>query len=78
MQLMTDLRSKQVRYILFMILMNQMQPLLGMKFEQLKECMINYGVANGYQLWYRNVAILCGRNVKEGRCSSQKGKQAEG
>ncbi|GJW40334.1 hypothetical protein Tco_0066179 [Tanacetum coccineum] len=48
--------------------------------KQLKECMINYRVANGYQLWYRRndyriIAVLYGRNVKEGRCSSQKGKQ---
>ncbi|GJU64166.1 hypothetical protein Tco_1246001 [Tanacetum coccineum] len=52
----------------------------GEHLEHLKECMINYGVANGYRLWYRrndyrNIAVLCGRNVKEGRCSSQKGKQ---
>ncbi|PWA79084.1 hypothetical protein CTI12_AA209650 [Artemisia annua] len=54
---------------------DQMIPLLGMKFEhpdQLKECLINYGVKHGYQLWfkrndYRNVAVLCGRNVEEGR-----------
>ncbi|GJW25258.1 hypothetical protein Tco_0039069 [Tanacetum coccineum] len=64
---------------------NQMKPVLGMKFEhpyQLKECMINNGVANGYQLWYRrndyrSIAVLCGRDVKKGRCSGQKGKQKE-
>nr|GEV80701.1 RNA-directed DNA polymerase, eukaryota, reverse transcriptase zinc-binding domain protein [Tanacetum cinerariifolium] len=62
---------------------NEMASLLGMKFEhpdQLKDCLINYGVANGYQLWYRrndyrNILVLCGKNIKEGRCSSQKGKQ---
>ncbi|GJW38904.1 RNA-directed DNA polymerase, eukaryota, reverse transcriptase zinc-binding domain protein [Tanacetum coccineum] len=62
---------------------NEMAPLLGMKFEhpnQLKDCLINYGVANGYQLWYRkndyrHISVLCGKNEKEGRCSSQKGKQ---
>ncbi|GKD56767.1 hypothetical protein Tco_1290154, partial [Tanacetum coccineum] len=62
---------------------NEMAPLLGMKFEhpdQLKDCLINYRVANGYQLWYRrndyrNISVLCGKNVKGGRCSSQKGKQ---
>ncbi|GJZ39851.1 splicing factor [Tanacetum coccineum] len=62
---------------------NEMEPLLGMKFEhpdQLKDCLINYGVTNGYQLWYRrndyrNISILCGKNMKEGRCASQKGKQ---
>ncbi|GKA75691.1 hypothetical protein Tco_0782069, partial [Tanacetum coccineum] len=54
---------------------NEMAPLLGMKFEhphQLKDCLINYGVANGYQLWYRrndyrNISVMCGKNVKEGR-----------
>ncbi|GJR14258.1 hypothetical protein Tco_0796910 [Tanacetum coccineum] len=62
---------------------NEMAPLLGMKFEhpdQLKDCLINYRVANGYQLWYRrndyrNISVMCGKNMKEGRCSSQKGKQ---
>ncbi|GJR44191.1 hypothetical protein Tco_1312294 [Tanacetum coccineum] len=62
---------------------NEMAQLLGMKFEhpdQLKEYLINYRVANGYQLWYRrndyrNISVLCGKNVKEGRCASQKGKQ---
>ncbi|GJT11325.1 hypothetical protein Tco_0858367 [Tanacetum coccineum] len=62
---------------------NEMAPLLGMKFEhpdQLKDCLINYGVANGYQLWYkrndyRHISVQCGKNVKECRCSSQKGKQ---
>ncbi|GJZ18222.1 splicing factor [Tanacetum coccineum] len=62
---------------------NEMAPILGMKFEhpdQLKDCLINYGVANRYQLWYRrndyrHISVLCGKNVKEGRCSSQKGKQ---
>ncbi|GJT81344.1 hypothetical protein Tco_1055686 [Tanacetum coccineum] len=48
--------------------------------DELKDCLINYGVANGYQLWYRrneyrNISVLCGKNVNEGRCSSQKGKQ---
>ncbi|GJZ31360.1 RNA-directed DNA polymerase, eukaryota, reverse transcriptase zinc-binding domain protein [Tanacetum coccineum] len=62
---------------------NEMAPLLGIKFEhpyQLKDCLINYEVANGYQLWYRrndyrSISVLCGRNVKEGRCTGQKGKQ---
>ncbi|GJV11653.1 60S ribosomal protein L34 [Tanacetum coccineum] len=62
---------------------NEMAPLLGMKFKhpyQLKDCLINYRVANGYPLWYRindykNISVICGKNVKECRCSSQKGKQ---
>ncbi|GJT51100.1 hypothetical protein Tco_0977257, partial [Tanacetum coccineum] len=57
---------------------NQMAPLLGMKFEhpdQLKDCLINYGVANGYQLWYRrndcsSILVSCERNVKERRFAS--------
>nr|GFA13864.1 S-adenosyl-L-methionine-dependent methyltransferase [Tanacetum cinerariifolium] len=47
---------------------NEMAQLLGMKFEhldQLKEYLINYRVANGYQLWYRrndyrNISVMCG------------------
>nr|GEV42067.1 zinc finger BED domain-containing protein RICESLEEPER 2 [Tanacetum cinerariifolium] len=39
-----------------------------------------FKVANGYQLWYRrndyrNILVLCGKNVKEGRCPSHKGIQ---
>ncbi|GJR57477.1 hypothetical protein Tco_1499639 [Tanacetum coccineum] len=62
---------------------NHMTSLLGMKFEhldQLNNCLINYEVANEYQLWYkrndsRSISVLCRRNVKEGRCASHKGKQ---
>nr|GEW16976.1 S-adenosyl-L-methionine-dependent methyltransferase [Tanacetum cinerariifolium] len=47
--------------------------------EQHKECMTNYGVANGYQLWYgkndyRSLIVLCGRDVVEGRSGGKKGK----
>ncbi|GKA53875.1 calcium/proton exchanger [Tanacetum coccineum] len=57
-----------------------MQPTLGMRYEtpqQLKLALANYGVANGYQLWYmkndwREVLVYCGRNVKEGRCAGKK------
>ncbi|GJX94710.1 hypothetical protein Tco_0349296 [Tanacetum coccineum] len=64
---------------------NEMKPILGLRFEhpeQLKECLTNYGVANGYQLWYRrndyqNLMVLCGRDIAEGRCGGKKGK-AEG
>nr|GFC19121.1 S-adenosyl-L-methionine-dependent methyltransferase [Tanacetum cinerariifolium] len=40
--------------------------------EQLKDCLTNYGVANGYQLWrmrndYRSLFVLCGRDLAEGR-----------
>lgn len=34
---------------------NECKPFLGMRFEsptQLKQCLANYGVASGYQLWY--------------------------
>ncbi|GKD23593.1 hypothetical protein Tco_1225296, partial [Tanacetum coccineum] len=59
---------------------NEMAPLLGMKFEhsdQLKDCLINYGVTNGYQLWYRrndymNISVMCRKNVKEGSTSNAK------
>ncbi|GKA26538.1 hypothetical protein Tco_0712647, partial [Tanacetum coccineum] len=40
--------------------------------DQLKDCLINYRVRRND---YRNISVLCGKNVKEGRCSSQKGKQ---
>ncbi|GJV06440.1 hypothetical protein Tco_1344096 [Tanacetum coccineum] len=64
---------------------NEMKPILGLRFEhpeQLKECLTNYGVANGYQLWYRrndyqNLMVLCGRDIAEGRCGGKK-RKAEG
>ncbi|GJT47579.1 calcium/proton exchanger [Tanacetum coccineum] len=60
---------------------DKMQPTLGMRYEtpqQLKLALANYGVANGYQLWYmkndwREVLVYCGRNVEEGRCAGKKG-----
>ncbi|GKC16442.1 hypothetical protein Tco_1013224, partial [Tanacetum coccineum] len=62
-----------------------MKSILCLRFEhpeQLKECLTNYGVANGYQHWYRrndyqNLIVLCGRDIAEGRCGGKKGK-AEG
>ena len=59
---------------------NQMKPTLGLRFEhleQLKDCLTNYGVANGYQLWYkrndyRTLMVLCGRNIDEGRSGGWK------
>ncbi|GKC68807.1 hypothetical protein Tco_1101405, partial [Tanacetum coccineum] len=56
---------------------NEMQPVLGMRYEhpeQLKLALANYGVANGYQLWYmrndwRCMLVYCGRNVEAGRCA---------
>ncbi|GJR22894.1 hypothetical protein Tco_0971421 [Tanacetum coccineum] len=50
---------------------DQMEHVLGMMFdhpEQLKICLANYGVANGYQLWYakndwKSTLVFCGRNV---------------
>ncbi|GJT42693.1 hypothetical protein Tco_0951408 [Tanacetum coccineum] len=64
---------------------NEMKPTLGLRFEhpeQLKECMTNYGVANGYQLWYRrndyrSLFVLCGRELGEGRSGGQKGKKRD-
>lgn len=46
-----------------------MKPVLGMKFEspkQLKQCLCNYGIANGYQLWfeknyYKRLLVRCGK-----------------
>ncbi|GJZ73610.1 60S ribosomal protein L34 [Tanacetum coccineum] len=59
---------------------NEMKPTLGLRFEhpeQLKECMTNYGVANGYQLWYRrndyrSLFVLYGRELGEGRSGGKK------
>ncbi|GJZ66165.1 hypothetical protein Tco_0622861 [Tanacetum coccineum] len=64
---------------------NEMKPTLGLRFEhlgQLKECMTNYGVANGYQLWYRrndyrSLMVLCGRDLAEGRSGGKKGKKGD-
>ncbi|GJV90855.1 hypothetical protein Tco_1538668 [Tanacetum coccineum] len=64
---------------------NEMKPTLGLRFEhpeQLKECMTNYGVANGYQLWYRrndyrSLFVLCGRELGEGRSGGKKGKKGD-
>ncbi|GJY61298.1 zinc finger, CCHC-type containing protein [Tanacetum coccineum] len=56
-----------------------MQPTLDIRYEtpqQLKLALANYGVANGYQLWYmkndwRDVLVYCGRNVEEERCADE-------
>ncbi|GJV94740.1 60S ribosomal protein L34 [Tanacetum coccineum] len=64
---------------------NEMKPTLGLRFEhpeQLKDCLTNYGVANGYQLWYRrndyrSLFVLCGRDLAEGRSSGKKGKKGK-
>ena len=60
---------------------DKMEPCLGMRFDssyQLKMLLTNYGVANGYQLWFmkndwRCLLAFCGRNVEEGRCAGKKG-----
>ncbi|GJS56766.1 calcium/proton exchanger [Tanacetum coccineum] len=46
----------------------------------MKIMLANYGVANGYQFWYKrndykSLLVLCGRNVKEGRCTSKVGRK---
>ncbi|GJX03536.1 hypothetical protein Tco_0189452 [Tanacetum coccineum] len=63
---------------------DQCTPMLGMKFEtslQLKNCLANYGVKNGYQLWYMQndsskLLVKCGRNVSKGKCAGMKGKKS--
>nr|GEU96676.1 hypothetical protein [Tanacetum cinerariifolium] len=53
---------------------NECKPGLGMKFEspsQLKQCLANYGVIHGYQLWYMQndtytLLVKCGRDVSAG------------
>ncbi|PWA87023.1 hypothetical protein CTI12_AA120390 [Artemisia annua] len=57
----------------------EMKPILGMRFkdhEEMKLMLANYGVANGYQLWYKrndykSLLVLCSRNVEQGRCVSK-------
>ncbi|GKD48346.1 splicing factor, partial [Tanacetum coccineum] len=59
---------------------NENKPVLGMRYEspqQLKHALANYGVANGFKLWYyRNdsdcLLIFCGRDLSIGRCASKK------
>ena len=62
---------------------NHCKPVLGMRFEspaQLKQCLANYGVTNGYQLWFmqndiHKLLVFCGRDVSEGRCAGKRGKK---
>ncbi|GJZ07578.1 zinc finger, PMZ-type containing protein [Tanacetum coccineum] len=62
---------------------DQCKPVVGMKFKnplQLKNMLANYGVANGYQLWfmqsdYSKLLVYCGRDVCEGKCAAFKGKK---
>nr|GEW71237.1 hypothetical protein [Tanacetum cinerariifolium] len=62
---------------------DQCKPVVGMKFEnplQLKNMLANYGVANGYQLWfmqndYSKLLVYCGRDVGEGKCVAFKRKK---
>ncbi|PWA39335.1 hypothetical protein CTI12_AA572830 [Artemisia annua] len=61
---------------------DQCKPFLGMRFEsptQLKQCLANYGVAGGYQLWYmqndmHKLLVYCGRDVSLGKCAGKRGK----
>ena len=56
---------------------DKMEPVLGMRFEsneQLKLALANYGVHNGYQLWFerndwKQLLVNCGRDVEAGRCA---------
>nr|GEV00017.1 uncharacterized protein [Tanacetum cinerariifolium] len=73
---------------------NECKRVLGMKFEspsQLKQCLANYGVTHGYQLWYMQndtykLLVKCGRDVSAGKYtgkgsaegSSYKGKEKLG
>ncbi|PWA58269.1 hypothetical protein CTI12_AA401760 [Artemisia annua] len=62
---------------------NSCKPILGLRFEspaQLKQCLANYGVTHGYQLWYlqndsHKLLVLCARDVSEGRCAGKRGKK---
>ncbi|GJW25672.1 splicing factor [Tanacetum coccineum] len=53
--------------------------LVDQKFK-LKNCLANYGVKNGYQLWYMQndsskLLVKCGRDVSKGKCAGMKGKK---
>ncbi|GKC07159.1 hypothetical protein Tco_0998769 [Tanacetum coccineum] len=58
----------------------EFMPVLGMKFEnlqQLKHALADYGVVNGYQLWYYRsggniLLVYCGRDVDMGRCAGRR------
>nr|GEW52986.1 hypothetical protein [Tanacetum cinerariifolium] len=60
--------------------------LKGMKFEspsQLKQCLANYGVTHGYQLWYMQndtykLLVKCGRDVSAGSSHKDLGKGSAG
>nr|GEX29833.1 F-box domain, leucine-rich repeat domain, L domain-like protein [Tanacetum cinerariifolium] len=62
---------------------NECKPVLGMKFEspsQLKQCLANYGVTHGYQLWYMQndtykLLVKCRRDVSAGKCAGKRGKK---
>ncbi|GKD88059.1 hypothetical protein Tco_1359213 [Tanacetum coccineum] len=59
---------------------NEQKPILGMKYEnplQLKQSLANYGVANGFQMWYmindfRCLLVYYGRNIAICRCASKR------
>ncbi|GJT69520.1 hypothetical protein Tco_1028806 [Tanacetum coccineum] len=59
---------------------NEQKPILGMKYEnplQLKQSLANYGVANGFQIWYmrndfRCLLVYCRRDIVIGRCASKR------
>ncbi|GJT04265.1 hypothetical protein Tco_0838727 [Tanacetum coccineum] len=61
---------------------NECKPVLGMKFEspsQLKQCLANYGVTHGYQLWYMQndtykLLVKCGRDVSAAGWQEVEGK----
>nr|GEV02810.1 ORFIII-like polyprotein [Tanacetum cinerariifolium] len=58
---------------------NECKLVLGIKFEspsQLKQCLANYGVTHGYQLWYMQndtykLLVKCGRDVSAGKCAGK-------
>ncbi|PWA51416.1 Chloramphenicol acetyltransferase-like domain-containing protein [Artemisia annua] len=61
---------------------DKMEPVLGMRFEsneQLKLALANYGVHNGYQLWFerndwKQLLVYCGRDVEaDGEGTSKDG-----
>nr|GEZ64259.1 hypothetical protein [Tanacetum cinerariifolium] len=64
---------------------NECKPVLGMRFKnplQLKQCLANYGVTHGYQLWFMQndsmkLFVKCGRDVDAGKYAGKRGKKQQ-
>ncbi|GJW59373.1 hypothetical protein Tco_0108708 [Tanacetum coccineum] len=56
---------------------NEQKPILGMKYDnplQLKQSLVNHGVANGFPMWYmrndfRCLLVYCGKDISISKCA---------